>query len=1358
MFCTGAFDRNLWEIDAWFLFLPGYRREELPAEGQGVEVFGDLLGVVVSFFCDAVSTVGNNLYKYLENVRCILSEIKGTGGLGNSKLLVSTKLVDILQVKLSESSPDDSIASLRLVLFWVHQIQLSCRVNPLGELEQLLQTCFICIKHILAKLLVVKSDFDTLTTTEALVLVSYIQEVAKTIFDHPAVILSLSRPLCCNKEPAYGSLCNSFEDFISSSKLSVHSMEHNILPLLTTVADYLLALSNDQCAFSQVHDAAIKQLLKVFKTMVQQVVSSFRDKFNLCIESKDMTPLLPTYNILHVLIHYISPFELLDLVQWMFRKVDRTDSIGWKSSKEDAFSIGCYIADGAFDFLSSYLHQVNGKTVSSSLLWEFKGGNFDVALLEEVYYKVIELATSFKLECADLCLLKAANIVYRHKHLQPQTDVLPAIMAMSRVILSSPIKILSHCIQKTSATKAKFLFLLTEVSPLHLTLFGQIFLSITGKHLPSKSNMVEENCNCALSDEELMMLLPVALSYLNLSITKFGLQYLKYLGAIPSIYSKILLDGFLNWKSFVSGNIFQEEHDESVPLSTQDLLNIFSNSLLGKAIHMLRYYFALNVDSMGKKKRKELFGSIYPFSGANDELLDCDVSELNICSTNHSLNIIIRVIAKISFSRLLLFPEDNFIESLKTETGEDLKEMPLRIGSNRKDTLKLRFMSILVTTLHKIVERFPLVADTSRKSESPDCSQLFRFLEAFILRNIVELSRAMKTELVQLDSLPFLEPFFKSSLIYRFEDPTTLKVLRGVLVSLSEGKYSSRVFFELLQAHSQFVPSILWSDSISDSSSASNGGTLLRPISSILKSHVLLSTDLRAADDKISLEISPSYSRKLEVIKLFRVLYHLKVYQKNNIAPEEDISMNSGELLSLLLSCYGATMSEVDLEIFNLMHEIVSIEGSDCLGIAEMVYLWGGAALKLRREKELESSNDMTDAIFVAEASLVLLDPSHDHYFTMTKLLTHTPKVDLEIIPLFHTSFESSSINFKTDRLWILHLSYAGLNLDDDALIFRRKCLSKMLSFYSSSLSDYESKALILQIVKKSVKLPTEAQYLVEHRGLISWAELVLRAMLMSAPPIIKIHMDRAKLIKFVMLAIPVASLSYSEETFMLKKYDIQFATFLGEQPCKETLISKLLRWVTASVILGRISKKSCKMNSSSESVEVENLQLLLENLNKEQSDSEGQEDDWSNDVALAATILHLQQLLGMNCKVLQSVVSALCLLLLSDNSYNSGGAVSLIGDQGRHVASLCSKIRCPVEANPTWRWSFDQPWKDSSSELTDLQKVDEYHACQTLLLVFSNALRGKSLDLPVLSHRDLEDSGVFAWERNILTTELCFK
>ncbi|KAI7994661.1 Casein kinase 1-like protein HD16 [Camellia lanceoleosa] len=123
-------------------------------------------------------------------------------------------------------------------------------------------------------------------------------------------------------------------------------------------------------------------------------------------------------------------------------------------------------------------------------------------------------------------------------------------------------------------------------------------------------------------------------------------------------------------------------------------------------------------------------------------------------------------------------------------------------------------------------------------------------------------------------------------------------------------------------------------------------------------------------------------------------------------------------------------------------------------------------------------------AMFVAEASFILLDSSHDHYLTISNFLLRSPRVNVKCIPLFETFFWSSTVKFKTLKLWILRLLYAGLNSYDDAQIYiRNNILEILLAFYASPLSDYESKELILQVVKKSVKLHKMARYLVEYCG-----------------------------------------------------------------------------------------------------------------------------------------------------------------------------------------------------------------------------------------------------------------------------------
>lgn len=146
-------------------------------------------------------------------------------------------------------------------------------------------------------------------------------------------------------------------------------------------------------------------------------------------------------------------------------------------------------------------------------------------------------------------------------------------------------------------------------------------------------------------------------------------------------------------------------------------------------------------------------------------------------------------------------------------------------------------------------------------------------------------------------------------------------------------------------------------------------------------------------------------------------------------------------------------------------------------------------------------------AIFAAEASFILLDPRQNHFLTINKLLMHSSNMNFKVIiflagfficcvklciimipcqymrlyqmaaphlssafwmqsvPLFHAFFGSTSIHFKMERTWILQLLHAGINLDDDAKIYRsNKLMEFLLSFHASSMSDSQSSFLVLQV------------------------------------------------------------------------------------------------------------------------------------------------------------------------------------------------------------------------------------------------------------------------------------------------------
>ncbi|KAL5548345.1 hypothetical protein UlMin_003576 [Ulmus minor] len=1529
------------------------------------------------------------------------------------------KIKQLLLAKLSHCKTYSCLVSyLRLLLFWVHQIQSSYRVRPVAKFEELSEICFILVEHLLGQLLGLKTDLDCSRNSRVLPSSQEIQEVAETIFSHPAVVTSLSCPLGCGENLAKPNLVEDMDTLINLSKKSVHKLDHHVLDMLATTSEYLFTLWNDHHFKPEVKTVGGK-IAKAFNVLIQRIFKEVKDKFKLCLRTGDLMLLRPFFS-LHVLIHFVSPFELLELVRWMFKKVDLDGFAVGKSNPTSALCFAFSIAIGAFKNLSSYLTKPVSKRSKYNLFWQ---ENNDVNIVEEIYIQVTKLALHFETDYVDRCLLEAINASYRQKYMQHH-NFDSSSLVLSRVIMTTHVKMLPHCIYKTNKTKAKLLFRLTNMSSLHLSIFGHLFLSIVNKDLLHRGNEVEDSSDLTLSDEDYIILLPAVLSYLNSTFTKFGMQYYKHFGSILLLYSQILLDGFLDWKSFVSNDVFWEDYGNFLPLSTEELLSLVDDSLFRKAIHMLQYHFALGQDSIKMKKRLRLFNSIFPHSAPPEELIDCDVCEMDSYSPSQALNHINRVVAKISLCRMLLFPCVDQFQSLSKEDGI-LKDNHMRTGSTKEDSSRMHFLNILVGTWQVIVRKFPSVSVSSQ--ESIDVSSLYRYLEVFILRSVIELTNEMQSSLIQLESIPFLEKLMKAALRYRFEDPTTLKMLRDILTVLTEGKFSRDFYLQLLLSHSQFEPTI---QSLSNSTNCSNVGAFSRPISGVLRSLVFPTTheNLYGGNNKLETGL---YLKQLEIIKLLQILFLSKLRQ-SSFDFEKDMGIKLRKLHLLLLSSYSAKLSEVDMDIYSLMLAIESIDGMKDENIAGFDYLWGSASSKMEKEQALEhdasnigndaeavkerhksqfrenlpidsklcastvlyfpydriaphlllSSNEfqsdsfihmpltcspdagnverydpvfilrfsvhslsvgyieplefaslgllaiafvsMTSpdigirklayctlvrfknaleqcqkrkevtrirlllayvengieeecqrvpsvvAIFAAEASFTLLDPSHDHYATLSKLLTRSPKLNMKSIPLFNELFWSSSINFKSERLWILRLLYAGLNLDDDAQIYiRNSIIETLLSFYVSPLSDNESKDLILQIVKKSIKLHKMARHLVENCGLFSWlssvlfssdkrqssednkffvtqlaavlevvngvissrnitewlqktaleqlmelvshlyrflvggvifmensalvnscleimistlkisqkrkvyqphfnlsieglyqiykaiytlddartcasAEFGLKAILMSTPPADLFCMSQEKLSSFLQWAISAAVRADTERLLQNKVSQRSLPVISYEKQYEDSLISKLLRWLTASVILGKFATKSNNLDTHIGL----NLKDLLEHFETAEKNSQQRV---VCEKLLAPTIIYLQHLVGTDYKSLPSVISALSLLLCHDLTHlgSTGHGFQLTLD------CLLSKIRCPTEANPSWRWSFYQPWKDLSLELSDSQKMDELHACQTLLSTMSSLLGTNPSEVHrVFADEEGKRNEVFDWEKCMLETD----
>lgn len=1511
---------------------------------------------------------------------------------------------NLLLAKLSEKKSDHLLSYFRYLLFWLKQAQLSYRNEQFEGLEKISAACFFLLSGMLKKLLAEKSNSCGLDTCSPFT-TYFIEELVVTILNNPVVVAVLEYPSPINSDFAYGTIKDGVDQFVESAKLKICKTDHQVLNLIKATCEFWLSFCYGQISSCEVNHPN-KHVVSSFRNVVKKLVLTFKRKMNESMKSKNLIPLVPVLYALHNLIHFISPFEVLELVHWMLRVIDLEDRSVWMTS---LLSIGLHIAGSAFDHLAAYMWQPHEK-MPLCLFWDNQQEQYDVILYEKVLLQVYDIATRFELDVADACLLKAVKVVKIHKTMQRQHY--PFLKDTCRAVANTHVNILSHCMLKITKSKADILFLVADISPLHLSVFGKLFSDWMNKY-------VVEPCTvppiCDFSDEDALMLLPTVILYLNSIRAKSVGQLCMLHERIASFYWEILEQGFSIWKSYVSREIFKVEYFEN--LSKEDSVNLVSSSILMNTVLVVQLFFELRGDLVKVKKRLSIFNSVC--SSDCSDLLDFDLTQDGSYSVEETLNVVNRTVAKIRLCRTLLFPEKGKFPCLLKKNADVISSEYCSI----LDLARLRLLNLLVQSWQLIVKRCSLKVVDSRHMEAGSCS-LFRYLEVYILKNLMEITTEMHDCLLKLDSLPFVDQLGKSSLLHRFYDPVTLGMLRAIISSLSDGKFSCISIIQLLLAHSQFAATIRSSHI---SAGHSHFGMIFTPLPSIMRSYAQF-VDLDAHVLKDNCKLSEERAQQLELVKLLRLLFQIRARQcdVNNV---KDIGIDLRELLFLLLSSYGASMRAIDLEIWSLMDEINSTNDFGEGSMAKLDYLWGSALLKVRKENELRqtiSSNlneaeavddyrrilfrenipvdpkvcattvlyfpydrtvgpgilrepkkdypyfkyevhyadaeklrvydpifilhfsvhclsmgfveplefaslgllaitvvsisspddDMrklgyevlgrfksllekcqkrkdvmrlrllmsylqngiekpwqkissVTAIFVAEASYVLLDPSHDHYSAISKYLMRSPNANMKGIPLFQSFFWSISTNFRTERLWMLRLLCSGLNVDDDAQIYIRNGIFETLfSFYVSPISDHESKELIIQIVKKSVRVPKMARYLVEQCGLISWssclvssfswsqcrrksfvelivilevlnevilsrhavewmqkyaleqlvelscnlykmlieggvemlkvniqlvklilqilrsalrisqkrkvyqphftfsiesllqlcevvdkcydgrdslvAQVGLEAVLMSTPPVTILQMDKDKVSKFVSWATLTALQSNIEKVHGLENFDC-IMRLQSEEESDDSLISKLVRWLTASVIVGKCSLKFSNLDicHSFDRSKFNNLLFSMMEWNEQKLNSSSR--TFACDETLASSIFFLQQLQRTNYTVLPSVVSALCLLSSSLSS------ADILADDAVQLSTLFPKINCPPEAYPAWRWSFYQPWKDNSFELSDAAKLEESQACEMLLVVISKLLGRNSLYSNFFSFQDVDKLGVFDWERRIL-------
>ncbi|KAL2643291.1 hypothetical protein R1flu_010878 [Riccia fluitans] len=959
------------------------------------------------------------------------------------------------------------------------------------------------------------------------------------------------------------------------------------------------------------------------------------------------------------------------------------------------------------------VHHFNG------LMWEEQSERTPLSQrIFDLYERVSEQVMRNPSVLADLCLLSFLEafdpkvaVVQKSKDHFPGFDK----TRFADLPRCSPLAVLRHCLMRLNDVTSRIATLLVESSPVHLSEFGWLFARATGDRgqrvstefrisFADKllvSSVKQKTSRAELSDNDLLEIWPAAKSYLKVKLAEESCEDKEIVDHVIAVYGSYLeelvsrsWDKFFSIESvkawYARAHLRDLACDPCHHLPGR-ILEYCHRSPAGQLVEILRLCHSFHAGNIDLQNR--LFRSILSDEGSKSfvgpEIAGEDIHRL-----------VSKVFAEVSVLRYLIGSGLNLgsgvLEESHVVPEDKVNHVVLILEPQKDSTAARRFLTSLVYTLGTIYKSGGIdwrkeIGRSSVKTD-PGRGEWLRFLEQELLTQVIRTAE----ELVEL---PLNLPSYFS--VYKYALAMLLGYRYGEVLAMKAARYLSMLFLrcmeeekdlsgrtvdfdelELLISHSKFLSSMLARDSgtvdithlagkhagkgIAFNSLTSVlllvGSPLVDHLAGPVKENTEAPAEILNSKDVDSLTLSQNPSedtgsqKKIELVKLLRILLTLRLKQCTlDMGGSETPPLE--QLLSVLLAAYGGTLSELDQEIFALMHEIESHGGPGFVGLSGLDYVWGEAALKRRKtksseivpaksepeerdnlaelrrqtfkedllidprrcgltvlffphkrpmpapkvgiilsakqfkdcpqghrertagfvERELKAAaydpafllpfavhglsigcisaeefvrlgllavafasissadetmrksgyevlakyyallescpsfksrrqirllmtyvkNSVSEAwqklprvlsIFAAEASCILMNPENHHYLTINRFLLRAPSLDIESIPLFQIMFGSGSVQYRSDRLWMLRLLAAGLGSSLDAHIYRRKfVLELLMSFYDSEMADAFTRKWVLQVLFQAALVRSCAKYLVQHTGLLSW-------------------------------------------------------------------------------------------------------------------------------------------------------------------------------------------------------------------------------------------------------------------------------
>lgn len=249
-----------------------------------------------------------------------------------------------------------------------------------------------------------------------------------------------------------------------------------------------------------------------------------------------------------------------------------------------------------------------------------------------------------------------------------------------------------------------------------------------------------------------------------------------------------------------------------------------------------------------------------------------------------------------------------------------------------------------------------------------------------------------------------------------------------------------------------------------------------RTVTEFPQNRLLIPTDLSENEQK---KYDPSF-----LLPLFIFL----------LSPESPIQVNkfinSGALaitLASLSSNDPSIRKSAYMILFRFQSHLAGVKNEKAGLVAHFIDVLRNGITQLMDENDEDASPQLSSivSIFLARASFIVLNPSHQLYSTLHKFFIAKPALDLNKVPEFLVLFHSEH---EYNREWILTIIRDGLNTLQDWLLCDRTVIFKILfSFYSSTLCSRNIQTIIIGIINKCLCIEKGRFYLLNGQGLLSW-------------------------------------------------------------------------------------------------------------------------------------------------------------------------------------------------------------------------------------------------------------------------------